>query len=104
MKFNIQKYIPGQTQKKIESAHAKIIKLRKEKSTLLDDNPLSRLSYEVGQQSRKSVIEEEIKQQEEIIKMLSGRLDPSRNKVLWSIIVPLITSVVGTILVNKLSN
>ncbi len=90
----------GRAQSEIENSHKKIIELRKRKRDILElsDNVLQIVPKEVQVQ----IIEEKIKGQEENIKLWSGRLDPNRRKWLWSFVVPLLVSLVTTLLINYL--
>ncbi len=104
MKRNLKTYLPGYAQGRIENAHGMIIELRKKKAQLLAENPLNS-GMMLGTKSDYLLsIDEKIKQWEEVINLWTGKLDPSRNKLVWSVVVPILISVVITLLVNKLSH
>ena len=93
----IIKIIPGYyARRMIENAHGQIIELRKQKTEILDSSyPLVTIpNYE----NEIAIIEEKIKQWEEVKNLWSGKLDPSRNKLLWSIVVPLFISLIIPVL------
>lgn len=99
--LNIKKYLPVSTRKTLENTHRKKIQLIGEKRQLLyGPNPMSEYPGSSFLDKRLLAYDEEIKQAEEEIKLWSGKFDPSRNKPLWRIVVPILVYVVGVIFVS----
>lgn len=98
---NIKSHFPGHANRIIDQAHGMIIELRKQKSDILENEHLYQWTMFDSKERRIGVIDERIKQTEEVIKLWSGKLDPHRNKLVWSILVPLAISLVISISAPK---
>lgn len=106
MKLSFKKgwaiYIPGHANRTIEKAHGKIIELRKEKTSLIEDVTFLPPLLGPSKEEQLIIIDEKIKQWEEEIKLWSGKLDPSRNKIVWSLLVPIVTSTAVSVILYYL--
>lgn len=100
---NIKSHFPGHANRIIDQAHGMIIELRKQKSDILENEHLYQWNMFDSKERRIGVIDERIKQTEEVIKLWSGKLHPHRNKLVWSILVPLAISLAISISVPKFS-
>ncbi len=91
-------YIPGHAKRTIEKAHVMIIELRKQKTEMIR-NPW----YVTNDQRQIEIVDEQIKQWEEVIRLWFGKLDPVRNKFFWSILVPIFISILASLVINYFS-
>jgi len=90
-------YLPGHGNRTIDKAHGMIIDLRKEKAGILQNWNTAIFGKE-DRDHQLAIIDEQIKQWEEVIKLWSGKMEPSRNKLLWSVLVPLCISLIVPLL------